>query len=259
MTCRSILLLLASLLLAACATEMKQADPATAQAASVAFQNSSLSPKNGGKLIGQGELLPGDIILSATDGITSAGIRLFTLAPVSHAALYVGDDLIAEAVGEGVRLRAVSQVLEEEAVVVAFRRSDLTVAQAAEIRHFAEAQVGRQYNYVGVMLHAPFSIERRICDLPLMPAVTRDACMRGIATIQLGTPDNDRFFCSQFVIEAYRVAGLPITDVNPRWVSPADILHMREDDVPSIKIHQPLVYVGHLKFQASPAAALARR
>jgi hypothetical protein len=35
-------------------------------------------------------------------------------------------------------------------------------------------------------------------------------------------------------------------------MSPGDLLHMREGDVPSVRIHQPLQYVGHLKFQ--PAA-----
>jgi hypothetical protein len=65
---------------------------------------------------------------------------------------------------------------------------------------------------------------------------------------------NDRFFCSQFVLEAYRQSGLPLTDADPRWLSPRDILHMRDGDVPSVRVRQTLVYVGHLKFQApSPA------
>ena len=99
---------------------------------------------------------------------------------------------------------------------------------------------------------APFSLERRACELPLVPEGVRDFCIRGIATVQLGAGgNNDRFFCSQFVLEAYAQAGLPITDADPRWISPADILHMREGDVPSMKIHQPLVYVGHLKLDAA--------
>jgi len=38
-------------------------------------------------------------------------------------------------------------------------------------------------------------------------------------------------------------------------VSPADLLHMREGDVPSVRIHQPLQYVGHLKFEPEPVVA----
>ena len=39
------------------------------------------------------------------------------------------------------------------------------------------------------------------------------------------------------------------TSVLNRWLSPSDILHMREGDVPSVKSLQALEYVGHLKFR----------
>ena len=83
----------------------------------------------------------------------------------------------------------------------------------------------------------------------------RDACIQGFAAIQLGAGRNDRFFCSQYVLEAYRRAGLPLTDADPRLASPGDLLHMREGDVPSVRIHQALQYVGHLKFQPPPVQA----
>jgi hypothetical protein len=63
---------------------------------------------------------------------------------------------------------------------------------------------------------------------------------------------NDRFFCSQLVLQAYQEAGLPLTTVNPLLVSPADLLHMREGDVPSVKTEQALQYVGHLKLTGAP-------
>lgn len=76
--------------------------------------------------------------------------------------------------------------------------------------------------------------------------------LRGFAMVQLGASRNDQFFCSQFVLEAYNQAGLPVTTADPRWVSPADLLHMREGDVPSIPATQPLRYVGHLKYNPPP-------
>jgi uncharacterized protein YycO len=66
-------------------------------------------------------LQPGDILLSAAGGITSLGIRLMTLSPVSHASLYVGNQQVAEAVGEGIRRRTVATLLDEESTVAAFR------------------------------------------------------------------------------------------------------------------------------------------
>lgn len=242
--------LAAAALAAGCATRV---DPA-AGGAPVAFQKPALDPTNGGALVAAEALRAGDILLSAADAPTSVGIRVFTLAPVSHAALYVGDARVAEAVGSGVRLRALDAVLAEESVVVAFRHPALGAEHAERIAAFAAESVGKPYDHVGVLLHAPFSLQRRVCEVPLVPEGVRDACIRGVATIQLGAAANDRFFCSQFVLEAYRRAGLPITDADPRWISPADLLHMREGDVPSVRVRTALVYVGHLKFAPAPPA-----
>ena len=238
----------AVVLLGACATRMTDA------AMPLAFQQPGLAPHNGGKLVGADALQPGDIILSATNGVTSAGIRLLTLAPVSHAAVYIGAERIAEAVGQGIVVRSVDAMLAEESVVVAFRHPRLSSAQGERIGAFALGKVGGSYNHVGVVLLAPFSLERRVCELPLVPEAVRDFCFRGVASIQLGASRNDRFFCSQFVLEAYRQAGLPITDADPRWISPADILHMREGDVPSVRVHDALLYLGHLKVAPVPLA-----
>lgn len=242
---------------AGCATSVSTAPPAAPSAATakppLAFQSIALDPRNGGEIVPVEALRPGDILLSAADAATSAGIRLLTLAPVSHAAVYVADRQIAEAVGSGVQLRSTDALLAEEAVVVAFRDPRVTPELGGRISEIAVGALGRPYDHLGVILQVPFSIERRVCELPLVPDLVRDFCIRGIATIQLGAFKNDRFFCSQFVLEAYRQVGLPLTDADPRWLSPRDILHMREGDVPSVKIHQTLIYVGHLKFQ--PAAA----
>jgi hypothetical protein len=115
------------------------------------------------------------------------------------------------------------------------------------MRSFAQAQAGKKYNMLGIVLQAPFTLQRQYCELPLVPSLVRDACIRGLAAIQLGVARNDRFFCSQFVLAAYQQAQLPLTNADPLLVSPADLLHMREGDVPSIRIEQTLQYVGHLK------------
>jgi uncharacterized protein YycO len=243
----------AALLLQACATDVElnphQGKPA------INVQNKSLDPGNGGELIAPRVLQTGDILLSATNGINSAGIRAITLSPVSHAALYVGKGQIIEAVGEGVRQRSVQNFITEEATIVAFRHPNLDGVQAALIQKFSEKHVGTKYNTAGIVLQAPFTLQRKFCELPIMPALVRDACIRGVAAIQLGPVPNDQFFCSQFVLEAYKAAGLPLTDADPRLVSPGDLLHMRQGDVPSFKINQALQYVGHLK--ALPVMASA--
>ena len=236
-----------------CATAIKPASDSTP--ATLGFQNLLLSPGNGGQLINAQALQSGDIVLTADNGINSVGIRLATLSPVSHAALYIGDNQIAEAVGSGIRLRSVDAVLLDEATVVVFRHPKVTADQASSIKAFTQAHDGEKYNFVGIMLQAPFTLERRLCELPLVPSLVRDFCIRGIAAVQLGLGRNDQFFCSQFVLEAYRSAGLPLTDADPRLINPGDLLHMREGDVPSIRIHQALQYVGHLKSPPQVVAA----
>ncbi|MBI2770829.1 MAG: distant relative of cell wall-associated hydrolase [Burkholderiales bacterium] len=242
-----LLLVLLLLVLAGCAAGER--NDSQGSAATLGFQNPALNPRNGGTLVGADALLPGDILLSSGKGLTAAGIQLLTLGPVSHAALYVGDGEVAEAVGEGIRSRRLADVLNDEAVVVAFRHPAVNAGHMQRMRLFVSQNLGNKYNLMGVVLQAPFSIERRVCELPLVPPPVRDFCIQGIAAVQLGMGRNDIFFCSQFVLEAYRRAGIPLTDADPRLVSPADLLHMREGDVPSVRIHQALQYVGHLKFQ----------
>lgn len=240
-----------TLLLASCATGVKTSEATGAP--TLAFQNLALNPANGGQLVDPQALQPGDIILTADNGLNSSGIRLITLSPVSHAAVYLADQHVAEAVGEGIRRRAVADLVADEVTVVAFRHPGITPEHIARINAFVARHIGQKYNYVGVMLQAPFALERRACELPLVPTLVRDFCLRGVAAVQLGLGRNDQFFCSQFILEAYRSAGLPLTDADPRLINPGDLLHMREGDVPSVRIHQALQYVGHLK--APPPAA----
>jgi cell wall-associated NlpC family hydrolase len=253
MTClRTAIALLALLAVAGCATQItdRPASDAgeTGSRKAITFQRKSLTPTDGGRLATTDELQAGDILLSADPGIASAGIRLLTTSPVSHAALYVGGGEAAEALGGGVRLRTIARVLQEETVVAVFRHPALDDERALRISQFAREQVGKPYDYVGVMMHAPFALQRRVCELPGMPTVLREACLSTLATFQLIHGGDDRFFCSQFVLESYRAVGLPLTRARPHWLSPEDIMHMRAGDVSSMPVEQPLMYVGHLKF-----------
>jgi hypothetical protein len=228
-----------ALLLTACATQVDFA-PDPGQPALRVQQRLLLTPANGGVQISPQDLRPGDIVLSSTNGIVSMGVRLITLAPVSHAALYLGDDTFVEAVGAGVRTRSTQEYMDGESTIVAFRHPGIGEPHIGALHDFSRQHVGKKYNTAGIVLQAPFSIGRQYCELPLIPGLVRDYCIRGLAAIQLGAIKNDRFFCSQFVLEAYRHARLPLTTADPRLISPADLLHMREGDVPSVRTEQAL-------------------
>ena len=240
----------AALLLSACASQIDL--PTKEAGLRVRMQNSAIAPGNGGELIKADALQPGDILLTSVATVNSFGIRLGTFSPVSHAVLYLGDGVVAEAVGTGVRERGLDALVDDEQMVVAFRLPGVTGAHVDKLRAWSHSQVGTRYNTVGVMLDAPFVLNRRVCELPLIPGAVRNFCVSGFATVQLGASRNDQFFCSQFVLEAYNQSGLPITTTDPRWVSPADLLHMREGDVPSVASSKPLRYIGHLKYNPPP-------
>jgi cell wall-associated NlpC family hydrolase len=204
-----------------------------------------LAPNQGGMSIGTSALQNGDIILSTSSGLVSGGIRLFSGAPVSHAALYIGNGQVVEAVGEGVVLHQLEEALSDDVVAVAFRHPGLGETQALMVRDFAGRQLGSKYNYWGIVRQAPFSVDRRLCEL--LPERARERCQRGLARIYLGTPSNDAFFCSQLIAAAYAHAGVPLAAAEPQWLSPGDLARMRPEDVPAFPIARPLEYVGHLK------------
>ncbi len=249
-------------LMQGCATQLHIAaesgpdDPQTASAHRVLrFQHSFIEPSSADALLMPDDLRPGDIILTSTQTLDSAGIQLLTFAPVSHAAIYIGDHQVVEAVvSSGVRIRRLDELLAEKAAVLAFRYLELNEEQARSIRVYALQQVGTQYNYLGVALHVPFALTRRLCELPLVPSVPRDACIRIIGAIHHLPTSERRFFCSQLVLQAYRHARVPITNADPRLITPADILHMREGDVSSVRIKKRLHHLGHLKHQPAMVA-----
>ncbi len=220
------------------------------------FQSASIVPGGDERPIVPADLRPGDIILTSAPSLRSAGIQLMTLSPVSHAAVYVGKGQVVEAVGSGVRVRALQMLLEEEASAMALRYPEMTARQGREVSAVALEKVGRNFNYVGVAMHVPFALNRRLCELPLLPSALRDACIRGVGGVHHLLTSRRALFCSQLVLQSYRQAGVPITDADPRLLSPADILHMREGDVSSVSINRPLRFVGHLKYQQLAAAPL---
>lgn len=244
-------------LLQGCATQFapRHADAAPGDLG-LQFQHSFIAPAGEEAFIAPGELQPGDILLTSMPGFRSVAIRLMTFAPVSHVAVYIGEGQVVEAVGSGVRVRGIEELLQEESVVLALRYPDLSAQQARGIKAYALEQSGAGFNFLGVTLHVPLTIGRRLCELPLVPASLRDACIRSMGLINQMATSEGRLFCSQLVLQAYRHAEVPMTDADPRLISPADILHMREGDVSSVRVHRQLRYAGHLKYPSTTTAAL---
>ena len=128
-------------------------------------------------------LRPGDVLLSTQNAKASRLIRMFTRSRFSHAAIFLGDGLYAEAVGLGVRIRSIRTLVAPRLLVRRLVSDEMAVAQrAAEIAH---RYVHAGYWTTGAML-----------------ALFRSARI----------DDRNLLFCSQLVARCYADAGLPLAD-----------------------------------------------
>lgn len=174
----------------------------------------ALTPSSGGGMcIHPNALQAADIIVSTTRAGISRTIRLGTASPVSHAALYIGNLEVIEAIGEGVVRRGLVQALADDALAVAYRSPATTPRIANRIVQYARSQIGRPYSVAGAAL----STDQVLC--------------------RLVGPRPASFFCSQLVFESYRLGGLPLTNLPSQCITPNDAVVIAQ--------HR-LNYVGHL-------------
>ena len=202
----------------------------------------ALDPGIGGQCIGSAALEVADLVVSTTPAAVSRAIRWVTGSAVSHAMLYVGRGNVIEAISQGVVLRPLSTALNGAALAVAYRRRAMTPATAQRVVGHARAFVGRRYNYAGAVVAGKVSVGQRIC-------LRRDATVRGICLVSIRAGmlavqqrrgrRTDRFFCSELVLESFRLAGVPIATVSSSFATP--------DGIPLAFSNGILSYVGHLR------------
>jgi hypothetical protein len=198
-----------------------------------------LDPGIGGMSIGQDALRPGDIILSTTRDVSSRVIRFGTGSEVSHAAVYIGDGKVIEAVGGGVLESTLANKLSHDTLAVAYRHIDMTPEKAALMIGFLNQAKDAQarYNYGGLVRVVPSVLANRICNA--LPAARQEACRAQARNLRLGTDSNDQFYCSELVLRSLSAAGISIADMPASSSSPNDFVNLNHNGT--------LTYVGHLK------------
>lgn len=181
-----------------------------------------LDPGAGGRSIGLQALLPGDILVSTTDEWVSRGIRDVTDSEVSHSMLYLGEGTVVHAVGQGVVEQSLDDAVDGSWLVVAYRKAGLDETAVRKIVAFSREKVGRGYDYaaIGGLLLVETSIFIEKDDMTSLQ-------------------DEDRFFCSELVAEAFAHGGAPLFSGTSSAVTPAYLAERR--------IWGGLRYVGHLK------------
>lgn len=172
----------------------------------------------GGWCIPPEELRPADIIISTSSAGISAFIRIATVSVVSHAALYIGDGMVIEAIGEGVSKRRLTNALADSKLAVVYRHPDVTSESAKKVVAFASNQVGKKYSASGAALSA----DKFLC--------------------RVVGPQEAGFYCSQLVAEAFKAAKIPLSTLPSQCITPQDVVNVA---------FQRLIYVGHIKGEAS--------
>ncbi|MBR1374521.1 MAG: hypothetical protein IJ566_00355 [Cardiobacteriaceae bacterium] len=245
-----------TLLLSACATQwQKTIDEHGEKKYSLKIQNHRSFPDTGLIFIETEQLHAGDIIFSSNKGLMSKSIRYLAASPVSHAFIYIGNNQVAEAVTSGIQISNIEDTINKSATIAVYRHPQFTDKHEDLLRQFAYQHLDKDYNHFGIVKQLPYSITRKVCELPVIPRHTRHLCLNTMGVVEISTlPQYNlfldrRYFCSQFVMESYKYIGLPLSSHNPEWISPADLLHMRENDVASFVPNIRLQYVGHLRYK----------
>ncbi len=210
------------------------------------------SPSTFGRSISIDALLPSDIILVTRPGITSGFIRAVTRSPVSHAILYIGNEMVIESVTNGVVKRSIYDAFNDDVgdgsnpvtYAVALRNPDVINSTDFEgitnnIISYAESKVGSEYNTKGLFINP------RLLIVKLSPEVYKDnfgevrnQMSNWLGNVDIGLPDKSPVFCSQLIVEAFQAGGADLIKVNPELTSPQDILLQLKEGY--------LEYVGHL-------------
>jgi hypothetical protein len=124
-------------------------------------------------------------------------------------------------------LGSLAKAIDGATLAVAYRYPEITEIQALKIRDFAGWQLDKNYNYIGIGQQAVY----KYCVI--RGKIARQLVSRHVVN------KRDEFFCSQFVFEAFKFVGIPLTETEPNWSGPGHI--------PKLASKGVLNYIGHLK------------
>jgi len=139
------------------------------------------------KIISQKDLRIGDIMLTTGRSATSVIIGATTRSVYTHAALYIGNGRVVEAVGEGVREVSLEDYLKENGEAMIVRPQELSDSQQQKLVDFARSQVGKGYDKAGAIASARFDW-------------TKNALINS-------DPNRNSYYCSNLVTSAYKSIG----------------------------------------------------
>ena len=158
------------------------------------------------------KLREADVLLYHGTSWVSKAIRLFDGTDVSHAALCLGKDGVAEAIGEGLVRRGLQESIQDATYlwVRRLKSSDEMAPVLAASRKYLDQ--GSRYAYEQIVLLALLALTRKVKVTPILRHLLRGILDRAAAVLSnLGDHGKEVLICSEFVYRAYDEA-LPGND-----------------------------------------------
>ncbi len=157
----------------------------------------------GPPLLSPDDLQIGDVILHepGRQRWYEKGIALATGSHFTHASLYVGKNMIAEARLPRVRACKVQRVMRRERRLCILRQPDgLQRRQITALLGFVEAALEREARFDYLFPFAFYGSRFVRCILPAVRPIPND--------MPLQAANRDKYFCTSFVMDAFRAIGL---------------------------------------------------
>ncbi len=207
----------------------------------VTYQSPSLppGPQIIGRSIGEGDLQEGDIIISTTSDKNSKLMENAVGSEISHSIIYTGNGTAIEAVPDGVIEGSLNSFLMSDIVAVAYRHINMSPEKAQHITDFlktAKESKAKSDNWSLVRI-APSQIISNYCSH--LRVEEQEACKKQARNFKSGTDINNEFYCSDLIFRALKDVGLGISEVEPSWSRPQEVIRLNHNGT--------LLYIGHLK------------
>lgn len=127
--------------------------------------------------------------------IISRLIKIQTRSSYSHTALQTADGSVYEAWDSGVMKSPDYRTLHKAGTEVHVYKIEVTDEQRSKIMSFLESKLGEKYDYRNVIRF-----------------FTRNK-----------PSENNKWFCSELVLTAFKEAGKPLLNINPALAAPRDV------------------------------------
>jgi hypothetical protein len=167
------------------------------------------------------DLVPGDVIMYSGTTFICRAIQLFDGTEFSHAALYLGDGMVGEAVATGLELRPFEAGVPHNPWIHAQRLKDVVpdMTPVLDVANQYLAQ-GNRYGYEQLLLLAFLCLTRKLRFAPSLAQLIRQVLDAAAAVLtRMISQKREPMICSEFVYRCYDEAMAAPDDVYSVWVN----------------------------------------